>query len=164
MNVQPIQYEHGSQARYIVAHCRSRDRAEIDAVVGLEYALANLEAWLSAALVVRVFWHQSRPAAFVAVHYKTAKTVEMSMIATDAWHGVTLSVAKWAKRSCMPMLLEMGYRRAEVRSIDGHEDAQAFLEWLGFTLECRCPEYGAGGETFLQYAWRSKDHADVFRS
>lgn len=146
-------------ARSVLQAARARDRAEIEAVVGYDFALGRfLEPWLDGALIVRVFEHEKTPAAFVAVHAVNARTVAMSMIATDAWRHVARAVAKWAKREAMPLLLGLGYVRAECRAIDGHEDGQVFLEWLGFHLECRCPQFGHNGETFLQYAWRSNDH------
>jgi len=146
-------------ASFVLRHCRARDRAEIDAVVGYQNALGTFfEHWLDAAVLATVIRDQDTPAVLVAAHEVTARTVSLSLIATDRWRRAALAVAKWAKRECMPQLLAAGYRRAECRAIDGHVDAQSFLEFLGFTLECRCPEFGRNGETFLQYAWRSKDH------
>ena len=146
-------------ARHVLLYCRARDRAEIEAVVGYERAAGEmLEPWLNGAVLAKLFEYQATPAVLVVAYEVTARTVSLSMIATCHWRHVALGVAKWAKRECMPELLARGYRRAECRAIEGHADAQAFLKFLGFTLECRCPEYGRGGETFLQYAWRSKDH------
>lgn len=146
-------------ATFVLRYCRARDRAEIDAVVGYDRARNGfLDPWLATAVLARVFDHDGMPAAVIAVHEINACTVSLSMFATYQWRHVALAVAKWARRECMPQLLAAGYRRAECRAIDGHEDAQAFLKFLGFTLECRCPEYGRGGETFLQFAWRANDH------
>lgn len=147
------------QARFVLNYCRARDRAEIEAVIGYERACAGfLEPWLESAVLAEVFAHEGEPAALIAVHEITARTVALSLVATYRWRRVALAVAKWARRQCMPELLARGYRRAECRAIDGHDEARRFLEFLGFTLECRCPEFGRNGEAFLQYAWRSKDH------
>jgi hypothetical protein len=32
------------------------------------------------------------------------------------------------------------------------------LERLGFVMEAEIPDFGLGGETFFQYAWRLSDH------
>jgi hypothetical protein len=147
------------RVKFVLQYCRTRDRAEIEAVVGYDRAAsALLRPWLQAAVLAHVFDADDIPAAFVAVHEVTSRTVTLSMVATYQWRRVALSVAKWARRDCIPRLLARGYRRAECRAIEGHEEAGAFLEFLGFQLECRCQEYGRSGETFLQYAWRSKDH------
>lgn len=143
---------------YVLRFARERDRAEIEATVGFKAALDLCHAWSDQAVLLRMFEHHGHPAAFIAAHERNCSTVELSLVATDHWPHVALSVAKCARRDVMPALLAKGYRRAECRAIDGHPEAQAFLEFLGFTLECRCPEFGRGGETFLQYAWRSRDH------
>jgi len=58
-------------------------------------------------------------------------------------------------------LLAQGFARAECRTLDGHADAIALLERLGFVLECRLPRFGAHGASFFQYAWSLIDHVPV---
>lgn len=90
----------------------------------------------------------------------TPKALMCSMLATDEWPKVARDVIRYAPR-CRARLLSLGFLRAECRTMDGHEDAIAFLEHLGFSLECRLPGYGASGRTFLQYAWTLNAHVHL---
>lgn len=105
------------------------------------------------AIEFQMFSHQRRPAAFVAFHAITPRTLQVAMLATDEWPRIARQVYRWGVRVAKPRLLARGYTRAEVRTIDGHEDAIRMLERFGFELECRVPRYGASGTTFLQYSW-----------
>lgn len=142
-----------ARASYVYAFCRDRDREEIETVMGYEIGRALLPDWLRQAVVLQTFGNDKHPIAFVAVHKITPRCVVMSLIATDEWKSVAHSVAKWGIRECMPFLLSLGYRRAECRAVVGHDDALAFLRWLGFRKECTVPQYGANGESFHQMAW-----------
>jgi hypothetical protein len=92
--------------------------------------------------------------AFIAFHAITPRCLQVAMLATDEWPSVAREVYRWGVRECRPKLLALGYRRAEVRTQEGHEDAIRMLEHFGFELECRIPRYGASGATFLQYRWQ----------
>lgn len=144
---------------YIVEHLRERDIEEM-AEYGLGAEDAVVHFGSCSAVASRIFF-AVEPAAIVAFRHQTPSCLAVEMIATDRWPFVLRDVLKWAKE-VRPQLLAHGYKRAECRTMDGHQDAIRFLERLGFELECRVPEYGASGKTFLQYAWRSRDH--VFRA
>lgn len=148
--------------RQIVQNCRARDRAEVEALYGLRATLQTVPQWVGSAVLVRIFdlhmGYRTEPVAFVAAHEVTPRTVQLSMLATEDWPRVAYQVIRWAKREAMPELMAKGYRRAEVRSIEGHTDALRFLDCLGFQLEGIAQEYGRNGENFHILAWRSKDH------
>lgn len=148
--------------RQIVQNCRTRDRAEVEALYGLRATLQTVPQWAGTAVLVRIFdlsmGYRTEPVAFVAAHEVTPRTVQLSMLATEEWPRVAPQVIRWARREAMPRLLSLGYRRAEVRSIEGHRDALRFLDCLGFQLEGTAMEYGRNGEHFHILAWRSKDH------
>lgn len=149
--------------KYVIQNCRARDRAEIEALYGLQFTLDSAPAWASSACLVRIFDHAGQPAAFVAVHQLTHTVCLLSMIATEDWRHVAPSVIKWAKREAMPQLLAMGFKRAECRSIEGHPEAIRFLEHLGFEVEGICKQYGRNNETFLLFAYTRKATTHVFQ-
>lgn len=150
-------------AKYIVQNCRARDRAEIEALYGLEASLTVIPEWASSAVLFHIFDDKDgKPVAFVAAHENAPTSVSLSMLATEHWPRVASSVIKWAKREAMPALLARGYRRAEARSIEGHPEAIRFLTRLGFQVEAYVSEFGRNGEDFIQFAV-TRNRLNVFR-
>jgi hypothetical protein len=144
------------EVRSILARLRARDRREL-AEYGFDAETAAT-AFASPAILARVFAHEGRPAAVVAFHQLTAKALVVSMVATDDWRRVARAAVRWGVREARPYLLSSGFERAECRTMEGHVEAIALLERLGFVCECRLPRFGASGAAFLQYAWRLSDH------
>jgi hypothetical protein len=96
------------------------------------------------------------PAAAMWFDALTPRALCVSLLATDEWDQVALSVIKYGVRVVRPKLLRLGYTRAECRTMDGHEDAIRLLTHMGFACECRLEGYGATGRDFLQFAWSLK--------
>lgn len=139
--------------RFIVQNCRARDRAELEALYGLEASLSVIPQWAASSVMHRIFdGPDGHPVAFVAAHENSPASVVVSMLSTDQWPKVASSVIKWAKREAIPELLARGYRRGEARSIEGHPNAMRFLKHLGFEVEAYVSEYGRHGESFIQFA------------
>lgn len=108
------------------------------------------------------YWaHEGEIAAALWFTQATPKALGANFFATDAWPHVATEMYKAAHRIVKPRLLALGYRRAEARVMSGHDDAIRMMEHLGFTLECRLPEYGNSGRSFAQYAWTLKANNDV---
>lgn len=76
------------------------------------------------------------------------------MFATPRWPEVGCAVTRWVIGAMIPAIREAGARRVECRSIEGHDQAHAWLEYLGARREATLPEYGRNGETFHVYVWR----------
>lgn len=145
--------------RSILTRLRLRDARELD-----EYGLdreAAAVGFASQAVTARIFAHDGVPAAVVAFHQLTPKTLVVSLMATDAWPRVARAVLLWGVREARPQLIAQGFERAECRTMEGHVEAIELLERLGFVCECRLPRFGAHGASFLQYAWRLIDHVPV---
>lgn len=149
--------------KYIIQNCRARDRAEIEALYGLQFTLECAPAWASSACLVEIFDHNGQPAAFVAAHRVTETVCQLSMIATEDWRHVAASVIKWAKREGMPALYAQGFKRAECRSIEGHPEAIRFLMHLGFEVEAYVKSYGRNAEDFIQFAYTRRTPVHVFQ-
>lgn len=74
------------------------------------------------------------------------------MFATDDFKSIRIGMTKLAKRVIIPTMRNLGMRRAECRSMDGHTDAQLWLEALGARREATHKSLGKGGEDFHCYA------------
>lgn len=146
-------------AQSIMRRLRARDAAEL-AELGIDPEAAAC-AFAAPAVLARVFTVADEPAAIVAFHRLTPKAVAASLMATDDWPHVARAVVRWGIREARPFLLDAGYARAECRTLEGHADAIRLLERLGFTCECRVPNFGTTGAAFLQYAWRLDDHVPI---
>lgn len=72
---------------------------------------------------------------------------------TDRFGQVGLPLTRLAKRVIIPVMAAAAPRvRVEVKSLDGHLDAQRWLERsFGARREATHPGYGKGGETFHTY-------------
>jgi RimJ/RimL family protein N-acetyltransferase len=91
-------------------------------------------------------------------HETSVRTLQVSLLATANWRQVARAVLFWGHRVLKPQALAAGYKRAECRAIEGHDEAEALLQRLGFVCEAVLPDYGECGQAFKQYAWRRVDH------
>lgn len=144
----------------LLANLRERDAQEL-AEYGYDMAMAAAIIRNIPHVAFELFSHGGRQAAAVWFDALTPRALVVSMLATDEFPHVARQVIRWGL-SVRPKLLAAGYRRAECRVMDGHSDAIRFLEYLGFRLECRLPQFGASGISFAQYAWRLNDHRVYF--
>jgi hypothetical protein len=72
---------------------------------------------------------------------------------TDDFHHAKLVLTRLGKRVIIPYARLEGARRLEVRSIEGHANAQGWLEkCFGCHREATHPNYGRDGQTFHTYA------------
>jgi hypothetical protein len=140
---------------YVLRNLRERDERELHEY-GMDIATA-VRAF-ERCILGKVFAVDDWPAAVVAFHVVTPRTVTASMMATEEWPRVARAVIRWGRREAKPALLAQGFARAECRTMDGHDDAIALLGSMGFRRECRVPQFGATGKTFIQFAWRINDH------
>jgi RimJ/RimL family protein N-acetyltransferase len=78
----------------------------------------------------------------------------MWLFATDDFGRIGISMTKLIVRSIVPMLFEGGAHRLEARSMDGHVDAQRWLEVIGARREGGpLKGYGRAGQDFHVYTW-----------
>ena len=75
------------------------------------------------------------------------------MFATDEFHRIGPQLTRWVQRRMIPTLRELGMHRAEAKSIEGHDVAHRWLEWLGAMKGEPMRKYGKNGETFYTFAW-----------
>lgn len=77
----------------------------------------------------------------------------MWLFATDKFGQIGISVTKLVTRTIVPMMIEAGAHRLEARSMEGHTDAQRWLEVIGAKREGTLKAYGRDRQDFHVYAW-----------
>lgn len=143
--------------QHIARNMRERDRREVCAELwtfdpdGL--AIQLLDVWRVAGAWGQVASLEGEPVAQLIAWWRTPSTVQVSVIATDRWREIVRPFSLHVRHEVIPLLLAHGVKRAECRAMATHEDARRWLTWLGATEECLIPNWGKGGETFVQYAW-----------
>lgn len=102
-----------------------------------------------------VVWGKERPVAVLGAWECWPGRWAAGMFATDEFEQVGLGLTRWVKKRMIPTIRELGLRRAEAKSIDGHVVAHRWLEALGARREGAPHEnFGKNGETFHTYVWR----------
>jgi RimJ/RimL family protein N-acetyltransferase len=77
----------------------------------------------------------------------------MWLFATDNFRQIRISMTRLIVRDIVPMLFDAGAHRLEARSMEGHHEAQRWLEVIGAKREATLKGYGRAGEDFHVYAW-----------
>ena len=77
----------------------------------------------------------------------------MWLFATDRFPEIGLPMTKMIVRHIVPMLFANGAHRLECKSMEGHVEAQRWLETLGARREGTLRAYGRQGEDFHTYVW-----------
>ena len=145
----PLTLEHTLRVALVM---RAEDRREIFAtrhrddaaeLARLAVALSRFGAIAATAL--------DRPVAALGAIEAWPGVFQVWMFATDDWPKVALEATRWCCRVLRPAMLAAGGHRAECASLDGHRQAQRWLERLGFRREATMPAFGRHGETFHRY-------------
>jgi len=145
-------------AAHVLAHMREWDRREVMAMRWEEEPAA-----IAAELVARpgvgwIGWRGPEPVVLMGAVPLCPGVWSVYMVATDSFSHLRFSATRHARQVMMPVLLAAGAHRAECLSLDGHEDAQRWLESLGAHRE-GAPQVGRGknGETYHLYAWTDRN-------
>ena len=78
----------------------------------------------------------------------------MWLFATDDFGQIGISVTKLIVRTIVPMMIDAGAHRLEARSMEGHTDAQRWLEVIGAQREGGpLRGFGRDGQDFHIYTW-----------
>jgi hypothetical protein len=81
----------------------------------------------------------------------------MWLYATDEFNKVGKSMTRLVRDAIVPELFKAGAHRLECRSMEGHVDAQRWLQVLGATREGTLRAFGRGREDFHVYVWPIPD-------
>lgn len=75
------------------------------------------------------------------------------LFATDEFNRIGISVTRLVVRTIYPMMVDAGAHRLEARSMEGHTDAQRWLEVIGAKREATLARFGRDRQDFHVYAW-----------
>lgn len=95
---------------------------------------------------------EERPIAAIGAMPIHPKVWGVWMFATDEFPKIGLGLSRFVVRRIKPALQEVAHR-AECKSMEGHVEAQKWLEFIGFRRESTLPGYGREGESFHVYSW-----------
>lgn len=144
--------------RYVLANLREWDRREIfanrwdDDIERLGGELCAMTArGDNKGMVV---WHGAEPVAAIGAMEFWPGVWSPWCFGTSEFHRAALLLTRTGKQ-IVRAVRNCGGHRLEVKSLDGHTDAQRWLEIsFGATREATHPGYGRGGETFHTYVVR----------
>lgn len=142
---------------FIAATMRAEDRREIFATRFNDSALELAAGAMHYSFRKWTAGIDGQPVACGGATEASPGVAKVWMFATDNWRKVAGSVSLFVRDKFIIDLMDMGVHRAECLSIEGHDVAHRWLEWLGAVRECEVPLRGKNGETFYQYAWRKPD-------
>lgn len=138
------------ETRFIVERLREADREELDATAW-ELGDALVQRLQAITAFQYVAYAKGAPAAIFGAWPLWPTVWSVYAMGTDNFPA--LGMTKFIRRRMVPVLLDMGARRAECASIAGHHTAHRWLEALGAERECTMLGYGKRGEAFHRYVW-----------
>ena len=145
---------------FVAAHMREADRREALCQVAPGTSMLEIAAASHGGSgLVYCAWYRGSPvAAFGAAPASHAGTVWSAwLFGTKKLARAIPEIGRFGLGTLSIRLIEEGVRRLEVRSIDGHDIAHAWLARLGARREARMHDYGRGGEAFTLWSWTLKD-------
>ena len=105
-----------------------------------------------------VFFADDEPVAVLGGHPLHPGVWNLWCFGTDNFRQAGLSLTKYIKHDMIPDLVERKrVHRGECRSIEGHQEAHAWLELLGWHKEGLLVTAGRHQENFWQFGWRLRD-------
>lgn len=139
---------------YVIDNMREWDRREIFATRwdGRE-AETLLNAVLATGPISWVAYDGDEPVAVFGCAPLWRGVWSMWFFATDKLPNIGLGVTKLIIRYIVPMLWDGGAHRLQCHSMEGHVEAQRWLETLGAKRETTLRAYGRDGEDFHVYVW-----------
>lgn len=141
---------------HIVENMRDSDRREIFATRWTEDAAALASDTLA---VPGPKWIAGKdgPIAAIGAAPRWPGVWSVWMFATPRFPEIGGTLTRFVRRRIIPMLVDAGAHRAECYSIEGHDEAHRWLEFLGAKRSEPIPNFGKGGETFYCYSWARED-------
>ena len=140
--------------RHVIEHMREWDRREIFATKFFDREEEQLlEAVMAAGPVSWVAYSELEPVAVFGCAPMWPGVWSMWFFATDSLHKIGLGVTKLIIRYIVPMLWEGGAHRLQCHSMEGHVEAQRWLETIGASRETTLRAFGRDGQDFHVYVW-----------
>ena len=142
-------------ALYVCRHLRAQDRAEVLAThwttdpseLAQPIAMSRQElSWCFLGL-------DGEPIALLGAHQLWPGMWAPWAMATPRFEEIGWSVTRFVKRTMIPRMVELGFNRAECRTLETNVQAQRWLERLGAVRESENPRVGRDNQTFYTYVF-----------
>lgn len=150
-------------AEKVLWRMRDSDRREVEAIASAEPAVLAVQFWQAIQSGTMLVHYIGRdmplrdPIVLFGIRQTGFATAEAILLATDTFPAIAHPFARFVRRRIIPTLLALGMpRRVEARCADA-PDTIRFLKLMGARVECRCPDMGRDGETYVQVAWTRTD-------
>jgi hypothetical protein len=138
--------------RHVARHMREWDRREIFARRWSDDPESIVRDVTQAGFPWWVAYVDGEPVSAIGAMHGTPGAWFPWCFGTEGFAMSALALTRLARRVIMPAVRNSGGHRMEVKSIDGHTDAQRWLERsFGARREGTHPRAGKGGETFHTY-------------
>jgi len=139
---------------YVVSNMRAWDRSEIFATRWSDDEVPMVDQVMAMGDVSWVAYGEGdTPIAVFGCAPLWPGVWSMWFFATDNIHQIGISVTKMIVRHIIPMLWDGGAHRLQCHSMEGHVDAQNWLETIGASREGTARGYGRSGQDFHCYVW-----------
>ena len=139
--------------RHVARNLREWDRFEIFATRSDDDPDALAAAACATGPIAWVAGLDTTPIAAFGCAPMWSGVWSMWLFATDEFGRIGISVTRLVVRSIIPMMVQAGAHRLEARSMEGHTNAQAWLEVIGASREGTLRGYGRDGQDFHVYTW-----------
>lgn len=145
---------HPEMVRHVAHNMREWDRREIFATRSDDDPDALAAAALACGRISWVAGRGEEPIAAFGCAPLWPGVWSMWLFATDDFHQIGIYVTRLVVKSIVPMMFDAGAHRLEARSMEGHTDAQRWLEVIGAQREGGpLRGYGRKGQDFHVYTW-----------
>ena len=138
---------------HIIGNLREWDRREVFATRADDCEDALLDDAMASGDVSWIAWDGREPVAAFGCMPLWRGVWSMWLFATDNFHKIGISVTKTIVRDIVPALWNGGAHRLECKSMEGHVQAQRWLETIGAKRECTHVNFGREGQDFHVYTW-----------
>ena len=142
---------------FVARNMRQADRREISATTDQDLPTHCAAVVACAHLGGVIAAPDGTPACVVFAVRESPGVFQAGMFATDRWPEVAFGATRFVLRRLTPAAMRLGVHRVEARSIEGHDQAHRWLEFLGARRICELPGAGKNWETFHLFAWEPTD-------
>jgi len=140
---------------YVCRHLRLQDRAEVLATHWSKDAsdLAHPIAFSREPLAWCMHGIDGEPVCLLGANQLWPGMWAPWAMATPRFDEIGWAVTRFVKRTMIPAMVDLGFNRAECRTLETNTDAQRWLERLGAIRESENPRVGRDNQTFFTYVF-----------
>lgn len=150
---------------FVCKRLRPQDRAEVLATHWTDDAneLAQPIAFSQQELSWCILGMDGEPIALLGANELWPGMWAPWAMATPRFAEIGWALTRFVKRTMIPRMVELGFNRAECRTLESNVEAQRWLERLGAVRESENPRVGKNNETFYTYVFYPENCGHALR-